>query len=131
MVDRCQGTTVEGNPCGAVPRPGTSLCAWHTPELAAQRATWSSKGGSGRAHDARAAKAMGSGSKDTRVAQVMMMRVLTKLEDGEIDPAIATAMATVARSVDALSKTNAIASFEQQITAMRAELAELAEQKGA
>jgi hypothetical protein len=61
MVDpelRCRGTTRDGKPCAAHPRPGTDLCPWHSPDLAARRAEWSARGGAGRSNKQRAKRAL-------------------------------------------------------------------------
>jgi hypothetical protein len=131
MSAKCRGKTKEGKPCSATPRPGSPWCAWHSPELAGKRAEWSRKGGENSSHENRAKKALAGGFRDVEIAQATMLQVLAKLYKGEMDPAVATAMATVARSIDALAKTTGAAGLEEQLAEMRAQIAVLSERRGA
>ena len=125
MVERCQGTTIEGKPCGAKPRPGAPWCPWHDPALIARRAEWSRKGGKGKSHDARARKALSGGLKDVATAQAVLLQVLARLYRGDFDPAVATAMASVARAIDALARTSAHASMEEHLADLARQVAAL------
>ena len=95
MHERCTGTNKDGAPCGAQAwRDG--LCRWHHPDLAGARAGWRAKGGEHRSNAARARKALPQDLADVRDA---LLRVLVGLEEGDVDPRRATAMAAVARAV--------------------------------
>ena len=131
MVERCQGTTVDGSSCGAKPRPGSPWCPWHDPAMAAKRSEWSRKGGRNRANDQRARKALTGGFKDVATAQAVLLQVLARLYKGDFDPGLANAMANVARAIDALAKTNAQVSMEQQLADLARQVAELTGKRSA
>lgn len=131
MRDKCQGKTKEGKPCSATPRPGSQWCAWHSPEFADKRSEWSRKGGENSSHENRAKKALAGGFRDVEIAQATMLQVLAKLYKGEFDPAVATAMATVARAIDALAKTTASLSVEDQLADTREQVAHINQRIGA
>lgn len=96
--------------------------------MVANRSEWSAKGGAGRSNAARARKAVGS-FQDLKVARGTMVRVLTKLEAGEIEPAIATAMATVVRALDAVTKTTVLAELDERMAEMSQQIATLNERQ--
>lgn len=131
MSATCRGTNKDGKPCSATPRPASPFCAWHDPAFASKRAEWSRKGGKNSSHQNRAKKALTGGFRDVETAQAVMLQVLAKLYKGQFDPTLATAMATVARAIDALAKTNAAASLEEQLAEMRSQIAVLSERRSA
>ena len=95
MHERCTGTNRDGKPCSAqVWRDG--LCRWHHPDLADERAGWRAKGGAERSNASRVRKALPKDLADVRDA---LLRTLSGLESGEVEPRVAGAMAAVARAV--------------------------------
>ena len=104
MVDRCRGTTKEGNPCGAKPRPGSDLCPWHDPALAARRSAWSAKGGQQRSNRARANKELPAEPMTLAELHSWLGIAFKRVIAGTMDPPIATAAANVARTMADLAK---------------------------
>jgi hypothetical protein len=107
-VASCKGKTKEGQPCNARPRPGTSLCPWHTPELAGQRSEWSRTGGRNSSNRARARKELPAELLTTEELHSWLGVVFKKVITGTMDAPIATAAANVARTMAELSKTAAL-----------------------
>jgi len=99
--------------------------------MAAKRSEWSRKGGRNRANDQRARKALTGGFKDVATAQAVLLQVLARLYKGDFDPGLANAMANVARAIDALAKTNAQVSMEQQLADLARQVAELTGKRSA
>ncbi|MDP9470205.1 MAG: hypothetical protein M3Q71_05990, partial [Chloroflexota bacterium] len=58
----CRGTTKDGKPCAARPRPGTDLCPWHSDDLADRRREWSRRGGTNSSSKARARRQIPDGA---------------------------------------------------------------------
>lgn len=95
----CIGTNRQGQPCGARPIKGRPYCLKHDPSLANQRAEWNRAGGKGKTSAARAAKRLPSDLQDTLQA---LYRTLASLESGDMEPARATAVASVCRAIVAV-----------------------------
>ena len=91
MREQCQATCRDGSPCSARPRPGTADRPWHAPELADRRAEWSRRGGKGRALEARVRKAMPAALSSDDLL-VTLTRVIKRVEDGEVEPGVLTAI---------------------------------------
>ncbi len=100
MVDRCLGRNRDGSPCSAQPRAG-GYCLWHDPAGAADRAEWRRRGGQGRSHLSRAGK---RAPKTHRDVQEALLRAMAGVEAGELEPARATALATLARAFLAVAE---------------------------
>ncbi len=130
-LERCLGQNKDGSPCSARTQAGTRFCPWHDPKREADRAEWRRKGGLGSSNKARARKALSGGFKDTATAQVVLLQVLARLYRGDFDPGVATAMASVARAIDALAKTNATAAMEAEIAGLARQIAELSGKRSA
>lgn len=130
MPEQCRATNQDGSPCGAKPWKD-GLCRWHHPSLVDDRKAWSAKGGQARSNANRARKAIAGDLRDLGAVQATMLGVLKKLERGEVEPGVATAMATVARSLVAVAQVNAAVNFEQQLADMARQIAELSERQPA
>ena len=123
-LETCQSHNKDGSPCSADVQAGTKYCVWHDPERAEDREAWRRMGGRNSSNRARARKAA-SAFKDLSIAQTTMVRVIQKLEDNKIDPAIATAMATCVRALDAVTKSTALAELQQEVAATNANVARI------
>ena len=117
-AEQCQATNATGGPCGAKPQPGRSLCLWHDPQEAERRHQMSSKGGKARSNKARARKALPADPLSTEELHAWLGVVFKGVIAGKIEPGVATASATVARTMAELSKTDEL---EQRITNLEAE----------
>jgi hypothetical protein len=104
MLDRCKGTNRDGTPCNARPYRG-EYCQWHDPTLAAERATWRAKGGEHKSTVARARAAL---PKDLQDVHAALLRALSGLETGALEPRTAQAMAAVARALVAVQEAGAL-----------------------
>ena len=101
MVERCLGHNRDGSPCSAAPQSANAYCLWHDPARAADRAEWRRRGGQGRSHLSRAGKRI---PKTHRDVQEALLRALAAVEAGELEPARATALATLARAFLAVAE---------------------------
>ena len=113
MDSRCTATTKDGAPCGAQAWQ-EALCRWHHPALAAERATWRSKGGAGRSTANRAHKRLPKSLGDV---QGTLLRALAAVEAGELEPARANAMGALARAIVTVTE---YATLEERIAALEA-----------
>src|SRR5215216_2292966 len=127
MPDRCLGTTKDGKPCGAKPLPGSDRCPWHDPAWAERRKEWSTRGGKGKSNEARARKRLAGDVRDMTDVKSRLMVALARVEEGELEPGPANAMANLARAIATVA---GIADFEGQLAELRRDLADLAEQRG-
>jgi hypothetical protein len=124
---RCQALNQNGAPCSAQHyRDG--WCWWHHPELKDKLRAVSAKGGRNRSNEARAKKALAGDLRDMAGVKASLLSALAKVERGGLDPAQASAMATLARAIVAVS---GVADFEGQLAEMRQEIAELAGRRDA
>ena len=96
MPKGCTGVNRDGRPCSAQPQPGQRVCIWHDASRAQDRAIWRRQGGHGKSNAARAAKRLPADVKDTLS---VLLRTLGGLEQGDVEPARATAIAAVARAI--------------------------------
>lgn len=99
---RCSGTNRDGSPCSATVRPDRAWCAWHDPRLETARASWRRKGGEARSNRTRARKALPGDVLTMPELAGALCRALAKVEAGELEPGVATSMATLARAVVAV-----------------------------
>ena len=104
MLDRCKGINRDGTPCNARPYRG-EYCQWHDPALAGERAAWRARGGERSSSASRARAAL---PKDLQDVHAALLRVLSGLENGTIEPRTATAMAAVARALVAVQEAGAL-----------------------
>ena len=124
MTEQCQAKTNTGNPCAAKPRPGREWCAWHDPELMERRQEWSRRGGKGKATEARLKKAMPAALTSDDLL-VTLSRIIKRVEDGELEPNILTAISGAARTMAEIRK----ASEVEELTRRLGELEALAAQR--
>jgi len=103
-VEKCAGTNVDGTPCSAQPRPGKPTCIWHDPEAKAQRSEWSARGGSARSNKSRAAKTLPAAILTTDELISWLSLVFRQTIGGQLTPGIATATATVAKTIIEIGK---------------------------
>ncbi len=127
MADRCIGTNKSGKACSAKPLPGSDRCPWHHPAWAERRKEWSVRGGKGKSNEARARKRL-AGVSDMTDVKARLMVALGKVEEGELEPGPANAMANLARAIATVA---GVADFEGQLADLRREVSELAESRGA
>jgi hypothetical protein len=110
------GTNRDGGACSAKPR-ADGYCMWHSPALAAERATWRQRGGEGRSSLQRASKRL---PKTLRDVQDALLRALSAVEAGDMEPPKAQALSSLARAVVAVNQAGDI---ERRITALEAAVA--------
>lgn len=118
MDDRCTVTTKAGAACKGRPyRDG--LCRFHHPDLEANRRQGRTEGGRGKANQRRARKSLASEMLTMSEIGGLLSRTLTKLETGDIQPNVATAMAGVAKALVAIRDAGEI---EERLTELEARL---------
>lgn len=122
MVERCQGTTKGGRPCGAKPLPGAALCPWHSPDWAGRRAEWSAKGGANRSNTVRAKKVLPDHVLDMSEVQGLLCVALKGVLTGKVEAGVGNAAANLARAIATVSEA---ASFEEQLADLRRQVTEL------
>lgn len=98
----CKQPTKSGKPCGFPPMKDSDYCYQHDPNGADARRKSNAVGGRNRATKERIYAALPEDLKDT--ANVLY-RTLGALERGDMEPARATAIATVARAIVAVFET--------------------------
>jgi hypothetical protein len=96
MVERCTAINKDGTPCSAQAARGT-LCRWHDPALANERAAWRAKGGANKSNKARAKKA--AEGMELSELQGLLSLVLRGVITGRFTPGQATAAAALARAM--------------------------------
>lgn len=104
-VDRCRGTTKDGKPCAAKPRPGTARCPWHSDDLADRRREWSRRGGVNSSNKARARKHLPDGTMSAPELGGLLGLVLKGVIAGKIEPGVGNAAANIARAMNDVIKT--------------------------
>jgi hypothetical protein len=103
--DRCQSLAANGKPCAAKVVDGCH-CAWHStaPEWVEKRRQWSAKGGTNRSNAARARKHLPADPMSAAELHCYLGLVFKRVITGKTEPAIASAAATVARTMSELAK---------------------------
>jgi hypothetical protein len=115
---KCTGQNRAGGPCGADAQPGKRLCIWHDPDRAEERRQWQADGGKARSHSARARREIEA--VDAGIPQLpgILFQALREVEAGDIEPPVASAMATLSRAIIAASQAHELedrlASLEQR-----------------
>lgn len=116
---RCLGTNKDGSPCSAQPRTGRGFCPWHDPALTDARAQWRARGGTNKSNRSRARKRALGGGTDFRAIDGSLCQALNDVLSGEIEPPVASSMATLARAIIAVRQANDLAA---RLEAVEAEL---------
>jgi len=97
---RCTATTQAGKPCRSFAVSERGLCVSHDPELRARKDAGSRKGGEAKANARRAARLFAAAGEtiapDTLPA--MLRAAMLAVWDGDLEPARATAIATLAKT---------------------------------
>lgn len=118
MAAKCHATNAAGEPCQAEPLKGGEYCIWHAPSFAERRREWSLRGGKGKANVARAKKRLKRLDLDD--IDGALCRALLDVLDGTLEPGVATAAASVARTIHAVRSAT---EHEQRIRALEEQLA--------
>ena len=92
----CAGTTAAGTPCGGRALPRSEFCFAHAPELAAHRTEARERGGRNHSRTARARAAMPA---DLGGVLQRLYAALDRLDRGQLEPRIASAMASLASAI--------------------------------
>lgn len=103
MANQCVATTRDGRPCAAKARRNSPYCPWHAPEMKARQREWSVRGGKGKAKEVRLRKLMPA-SLSTDDLLDTLSRIIKRVELGDADPGILTAIANAARTMTELRK---------------------------
>ncbi len=113
----CRGTTKDGKPCAARPRPGTDLCPWHSDDLADRRREWSRRGGTNSSSKARARRQIPDGAMSAAEICGLLGVVLKGVIAGRIQPSVANAAANLGRTIIAAQEA---AEFDARLAALEA-----------
>jgi hypothetical protein len=117
-AEQCQANARSGQPCGAKPRPGRPFCLWHDPEAEELRRDISRKGGYASSNRARARKALPAEPLTNVELHAWLGVVFRGVIGGKIEPGVATASATVARTMAELSR---VVDLEQRLVSLEQE----------
>ncbi len=117
MHGRCMGTNRDGTSCSGQARPGRSMCAWHDPQLATERAAWRQKGGKSRSNQARARKQLPTNTMTMQEIQGLLGVAFKGVLAGKLAPNVGNATANIAR---ALVSVREASEFEARLTALEA-----------
>lgn len=116
MEGYCKATTKAGAPCAATHyRDG--WCIWHHPDRESHRKAGSVAGGRGKASTVRAKRRVFGAGLDLAEVDRAMCKALVDVLAGELEPGIATAAASIARTITAVRQ---VADLETRITALEA-----------
>jgi hypothetical protein len=127
MVKRCKAKNGTGSPCSATPVRADGYCWWHSPETTSEREDARRRGGAARSNHSRASKHI-AGASDMTDVKARLMVALAKVEEGDLEPGPANAMANLARAIATVA---GVADFETQLADLRRDVADLAESRGA
>lgn len=112
---KCKGHNRAGDPCGADAQPGRPWCLWHDPDRAEERRRWQAEGGKARSHSARARRELELADAGVKQLPGTLWRALRKVETGEIEPGVASAMATLSRAIIAAQQSS---DLEERLAAL-------------
>ncbi len=115
----CTATTKSGSPCSATARVGTGYCPWHDPSLEVERHGWKINAGRSKSTRNRARKKILSAALDLHEIDGALCQALLDVLEGSLEPNIATAAATVARTVSAI---RAASELEARLSALEAQV---------
>jgi len=104
-AETCEATTRTGSRCAAQAVDGRH-CPWHatSPEWVAKRSQWSAEGGRKRSNAERARKLLPDESLSVAQLHSYLGVVFRDVIAGKTEPGVATAAATVARTMAELAK---------------------------
>jgi hypothetical protein len=100
--------------------PGKPQCFAHDPDLDNQRQTWVTNAGRAKSNKARLKKQLGDGTIDMKDIDGMLCLTLKGVLAGKIEPGVANAAATVAKTIQGIRTT---ADFQQRLEQLEAALA--------
>ncbi len=89
----CEAAKADGSPCNSFALPDRGTCFAHTREMQERATEARRRGGQNTSRAARARKALPRGMTDV---QDRLMEALAQVHEGQLDPRIATAMASLA-----------------------------------
>lgn len=116
----CRGITRAGKPCRARPLAGSTWCVNHSPDITdAQRAEWRARGGTQSSNRARARKQLPGEAMEADELNAWLGVLFRRLARGEIEPAVATAAASLGRSIVEIGKA---AEIEERVVELEREL---------
>ena len=127
-LTRCLGTNKDGSACRARAQRDSAYCLAHDPERVTDLAEWRRRGGRESSHRSRARKALAGDIRDMTDVKARLMVALAKVEEGELEPGPANAMANLARAIATVA---GVADFEAQLAELRQDVALLADGRGA
>jgi hypothetical protein len=106
----------------------SGYCVSHDPARVVELAEWRKRGGRSKSNRARALKQLPAEPMGAAELHSYLGLVFKRVITGKTEPAIATAAATVARAMIDVAK---VASFEDQLSEMRRDLAALTDDRNA
>ncbi|MHB8648238.1 MAG: DUF5763 domain-containing protein [Thermomicrobiales bacterium] len=115
---KCAGVKKDGSPCTAPAMTESAFCYAHDPSRRTARDEARRKGGRNRANSARRERRWGG---PMRGVYDQLMTAMQEVHDGELLPARATAMASLARSI---VLTHQIGEVEERLSALERAVAE-------
>jgi hypothetical protein len=104
---RCSGTTKAGGRCNSFALPESDYCVTHHPGRVTDLARWRTEGGRARSSVARARRRLAPALTADELER-LMGDVLRRVVDEDLDPAIASAAASVARTLVTIKETVAL-----------------------
>jgi len=117
---QCNGTNKLGERCKSWAMPDSEWCVNHDPDRVVELAEWRRQGGKAKSNAARAKKALPAEPLTVAELHSFLGVVFRRLLTGETEPGIATAMATVARTMAELQKASdyesRLADLERRLT---------------
>ncbi|CAN5585180.1 hypothetical protein BH23CHL5_BH23CHL5_22950 [soil metagenome] len=116
--EQCSGTTKAGQRCRAKALPGSAFCISHDPSRVVEMAEWRRAGGRAKSNRARAKKALPADLMTNEQLHAYLGLVFGRVIVGQIEPGVATAAASVARTMAELSRATEL---EQRIVALETE----------
>jgi hypothetical protein len=95
-----------------MPRPNRDYCQWHDPELAEERSRWQVAGGKSKSNKSRARKKVLAAGMELGEIDGALCQALQDVLAGRLEPGVATAAATVARTI---SQLRTVADIEKRL----------------
>jgi hypothetical protein len=108
MTTKCLAIAKSGRRCQTAVIAGSHYCWMHAPEMAEARREAGRRGGFNRANAVRAKASLPDALTDAEVLAWLGV-IFRRLIDGEVEPAIATGAATVAKAMIAVRQSSELA----------------------